>query len=384
MRMPTLTLPTFWYCWSPYFDSADFLVLLIAILWLWRCYVLIPTLKSTTAIVSRLLNPSPRRSLPTSRLAPHAPAAAAPRGRCDRPSGQVNTTVSLACLIEKSRPQAEFRRTGPWARGRSEQWVQSTRPFQTFGNVDPPVSYKQKKYLPEIDRMKADVLSGKDANGKVREIVVGPVLSRGVNLPSGLNLAKYFDEKGRFFNVLDFFSDHRGKFPVLWTVVQCEAAMRNVEVGCERFFSLSGYISAPRRTRLGVRTYERLALLASNLPKLYVDKEWVAKEYLRRASMPSFTAHQPLLNWVWKSSLGRKQGKLKSLLLMGATKPQQVMRRRWWGALVLNSGETYLIHFRGHQSQYDDLTNVSVWSVLTQPSFDCWKLRCHSEIPTPT
>ena len=62
----------------------------------------------------------------------------------------------------------------------------------------------------------------------------------------------------------------------------CEAARRVVEVGCERFFSLSGYVSAPRRTRLGVRTYERLAMMASILQKVYISKEWVAKEYLRR------------------------------------------------------------------------------------------------------
>ena len=37
---------------------------------------------------------------------------------------------------------------------------------------------------------------------------------------------------------------------------------RDVEVGCERFFGLSGYISSPRRTRLKVRTYERLTMLA--------------------------------------------------------------------------------------------------------------------------
>ena len=68
----------------------------------------------------------------------------------------------------------------------------------------------------------------------------------------------------------------------MWIVVQCEAARRVVEVGCERFFSLSGYVSAPRRTRLGVRTYERLAMMASILQKVYISKEWVAKEYLRR------------------------------------------------------------------------------------------------------
>ena len=55
-----------------------------------------------------------------------------------------------------------------------------------------------------------------------------------------------------------------------------------MEVGCERFFSISGYVSSARRTTLGVRTYERLALLASILPKVYIDKDWVAKEYLRR------------------------------------------------------------------------------------------------------
>ena len=31
-----------------------------------------------------------------------------------------------------------------------------------------------------------------------------------------------------------------------------------------------------------MRTYERLAMLAKILSKVYVDKEWVAKEYLRR------------------------------------------------------------------------------------------------------
>jgi len=55
-----------------------------------------------------------------------------------------------------------------------------------------------------------------------------------------------------------------------------------VEVGCERFFGLSVYVSAPRRNCLGVRTYERLALLASILQNVYIDDEWVAKEYLKR------------------------------------------------------------------------------------------------------
>ena len=61
-----------------------------------------------------------------------------------------------------------------------------------------------------------------------------------------------------------------------------------VEVGCERFFGLAGYVSSPRRTRLGVRTYERLAMLASIVQNVFIDNEWVAKEYLRRCKNGSW------------------------------------------------------------------------------------------------
>ena len=55
------------------------------------------------------------------------------------------------------------------------------------------------------------------------------------------------------------------------------------EVGCERFFGLSGYVSQPRRARLGVRNYERISMLANILRNVYVDPKWVAAEYLRRS-----------------------------------------------------------------------------------------------------
>jgi hypothetical protein len=64
--------------------------------------------------------------------------------------------------------------------------------------------------------------------------------------------------------------------------MQHEAPRRVVEVGCERFFNLSGYVSQPRRSRLGVRNYERIALLSHLLNFVYIDPEWVAQEYLRR------------------------------------------------------------------------------------------------------
>ena len=73
-------------------------------------------------------------------------------------------------------------------------------------------------------------------------------------------------------------------FPTLWIwiLVQKKASTRVVEVGCERFFALSGYVSAPRRTRLGVRCYERLAMLSMIVNSLYIDPDFIAAEYLRR------------------------------------------------------------------------------------------------------
>ena len=49
--------------------------------------------------------------------------------------------------------------------------------------------YKAKKYRPFLDRSKSSILSGEDENGKTWEIIVGPVLSREVDLPSGNNQA---------------------------------------------------------------------------------------------------------------------------------------------------------------------------------------------------
>ena len=54
-------------------------------------------------------------------------------------------------------------------------------------------------------------------------------------------------------------------FPTFFILAQCNATRQVVEMECERFFDLAGYILAPRHTRLGVRTYEQLAMLASNV-----------------------------------------------------------------------------------------------------------------------
>jgi hypothetical protein len=83
-------------------------------------------------------------------------------------------------------------------------------------------------------------------------------------------------------DVIKFALDHCTQFPSLWILARKEAAIKGVEVRCEQFFNLSGYVSAPKRMRLGVRTHKHLAMLALILPNIYIDKEWVANEYLRR------------------------------------------------------------------------------------------------------
>jgi hypothetical protein len=45
---------------------------------------------------------------------------------------------------------------------------------------------------------------------------------------------------------------------------------------------LAGYISQPRRSRLNVRNYERLAMLAYIMQIVFIDPKWAADEYLRR------------------------------------------------------------------------------------------------------
>jgi hypothetical protein len=90
--------------------------------------------------------------------------------------------------------------------------------------------------------------------------MVGPVEEKGKKLPSGHNLFEYNDFQGRI-DVFRFFSDHSKVFQTLLIIAQQESSRRVVEVGCEHFFGLCGYILSPRQTRKGVRTYECLAMV---------------------------------------------------------------------------------------------------------------------------
>ena len=140
-------------------------------------------------------------------------------------------------------------------------------------------SYKCKKYWPTLDRSKSRVLSGVDHEGKLHEILVDPVLEQGKNLCSGKNLVEYTCEKA-YYSMIRFFMDHEKIFPSLSVIIQCESACSPIEVGCKRYFSVLGYVSAPCQTRLVACTYERLVLMSMILNKVYIDKNgWWRNTY---------------------------------------------------------------------------------------------------------
>jgi hypothetical protein len=53
------------------------------------------------------------------------------------------------------------------------------------------------------------------------------------------------------------------------------------KVGCERFFSIAGYVSNPKRTRLKVQHYEAIAILKRNMQQLFIDEDWVVQQYMQ-------------------------------------------------------------------------------------------------------
>ena len=136
--------------------------------------------------------------------------------------------------------------------------------------------YKKQKYQPTINCQRC---VGDEDYG----IGVGPVTKRGKDLPnSGKNLADYVMDRTHQMDVLRFLYDHRNEFPSIFIIALCEASRQTEEVGCERFFGLAGYLSSAKRSNLGVRNYERIAMLADILQHVYIDPDEIARQYLLR------------------------------------------------------------------------------------------------------
>lgn len=117
----------------------------------------------------------------------------------------------------------------------------------------------------------------------VGDIQLGVVEERGADIQATspfkqCNLADFIDSKG-YFDLVKFVGFNEKSFPYIYKLVCCLAALRTNEVGCERFFSLAGYVSNPRRTRLHGHHYESIAMLKRNMNQVYIDEDWVVKEY---------------------------------------------------------------------------------------------------------
>ena len=157
------------------------------------------------------------------------------------------------------------------------------RAEEEFNNFE---SFKNNKYRPKWVWDKSEILYGMGQNGDLEEIIVGPVQDNGKDLPSGKKIGTYVNEKGR--GCAQVFEDHKRFFPTLWIIVQHEAARRVVDVGCEQFFGLSGYISSPRHSRLGLRTYKHVVMMVSIIQNVYIDNIQVAQQYIERSKKGSW------------------------------------------------------------------------------------------------
>jgi hypothetical protein len=117
-----------------------------------------------------------------------------------------------------------------------------------------------------------------------RKIRFGVVEEKGEDLQvthpfKTCNLADFIDRNG-YFDLVKFIGFNKQKFPFIYKLACCLAGMRMNEVACEWFFSIAGYVSNPRRTRLKVQHYKAIAMLKRNMQQIFFDEDLVAQHYI--------------------------------------------------------------------------------------------------------
>lgn len=95
-----------------------------------------------------------------------------------------------------------------------------------------------------------------------------------------------------YYDLVSFLTFNKEAFPFIYKLACCLCSLRTCEVGCEKFFSIAGYVSNPRRTRLNVDNYERIAMLKRNMQQIYIDEEWVLQEYMRNDEQKLWDAQE--------------------------------------------------------------------------------------------
>jgi hypothetical protein len=119
---------------------------------------------------------------------------------------------------------------------------------------------------------------------EIGEIRLGVVKEHGEDLDTShpfkkCNLSDFIDETG-YFDLMKFVGFNQQSFLFIYKLACCLAALRMNEVGCERFFSIAGYIWNPQRTSLKVKHNGSLAMLKLNMRHIYIDEDWVVQQYL--------------------------------------------------------------------------------------------------------
>ena len=110
----------------------------------------------------------------------------------------------------------------------------------------------------------------------------GRVTEKGSDYRSGSNLADFIDDQGHF-DLIAFFVAHKRELPALNSIVIGQLAPHiSTEVDCESLFSEAGFLADKRRSRIGVRYYERLVTLKHRLHRIYCHQPLVVARFLQR------------------------------------------------------------------------------------------------------
>jgi hAT family C-terminal dimerisation region len=130
---------------------------------------------------------------------------------------------------------------------------------------------------------------------------------------------------GGYFDIIAFLTFNMKAFPFIYKLACCLASLRTNEVGCERFFSIAGYVSNPRRARLKVKHYETIAMLKRNMQQVYIDEGFVLREYMEMEKNKSWDKDQTVSDEVvtnfeskaYAEDLGLVVGELPSEFIDG-------------------------------------------------------------------
>ena len=153
--------------------------------------------------------------------------------------------------------------------------------------------YKNTKVEPKFVRNENTICLHRTESDSISDtmVVIGEkVEEKGEDLPSGRNLANFFDKDGHF-QYIKFWMDHKSYFPKLSSYAIERASCNPTEVSCETLFSESGYASNARRTGLKSRQFEREVMLAHNLKNVFFDIERAIDVYVEREKKKAFFKH---------------------------------------------------------------------------------------------